>query len=240
VQAQQTARRPDWVPPLASALIPGSGQLIKKQDRGVIYLIADVLFLQRFVSQWAQAQRDEARYRDLAFRVARASYSPMLADTVFEYFEQMGVFVESGPFDTDDGPPLVPPLDEDTYNGRTWALARRTFFLNPDVMPDTASLEYRQALEFYRRRAVGPNFRWSWRAAVLEQDLFRQSIVQGDDAFRRATGALGLLLANRFLSMVDVFVSQRLSRRGMPVQLEHRLRFQGGPARLDVGFRIGR
>lgn len=238
-QAQRTdSIRPAWLPTISSAVIPGSGQLIKKQDRGVVYLIADVLFLQRFVSQWTRAQRDEERYRDLAFRVARADFSPATSDTVFEYFEQMGVFVESGPFDTDDGPALVPPLDEATYNGRMWGLARRTFFSNPEVTPDTTSLEYRQALDFYRRRAVGPNFRWSWRTAVLEQDLFRQSIVRGDDAFRRATGALGLLLANRFLSMVDAFVSQRLARRGTPVQLEYRLRTHRGPMQLEIGITI--
>lgn len=205
----------------------------------MVYLIAEMFFFQRFVSQWSQAQRDEARYLDLAFRVARANYAPARTDTVFEYYEQMGVFVESGPFDTDDGPALAPPTDESTYNGRTWALARRTFLANPDSPPDTASSEYRQALDFYRRRAVGPNFRWSWRSALLEQDVFRQSIVDGDDAFRRASGALGLLLANHFLSMVDAYVSQRLAKKRAPVELRHRLRaLPDGPLRLDISLSI--
>jgi hypothetical protein len=220
-------------------LVPGTGQILKKQNRGVVYLIAEAFFLHRFVSQWSQAQRDEARYLDLAYRVARANYSPVHSDTVFEYFEQMGVFVESGPFDTDDGPALVPPTDESSYNGRTWALARKTFLANPDSPPDTTSLEYRQALDFYQRRAVGPNFRWSWRSALLEQDLFRQSIVHGDDAFRRASGALGLLLANHFLSMIDAYVSQRLAKKRAPIELQHRLRaLPGGPLRLDIGLSV--
>lgn len=236
---QPTPSRPDWLTPLSSALVPGTGQILKGQDRGVVYLILEAFFVHRFVSQWSNARRDEARYRDLAFRVARANYSPARADTVFEYFEQMGVFVESGPFDTDDGPALVPPTDESSYNGQTWALARKTFLADPHGPPDTASFEYRQALDFYRRRAVGPNFRWSWRSALLEQDVFRQSIVDGDDAFRRASGALGLLLANHFLSMVDAYVSQRLAKKRTPVELQHRLRLlPSGPIQLQIGIRV--
>lgn len=229
--------RPEWLSTLSSALIPGSGQLLRHQDRGVVYLIAEAFFLQRFVSLWTKGQRDETRYRQLAFRVARANYSPVQTDTVFEYFEQMGVFVESGEFDTEPGPALVPPTDESSYNGRLWALARNTFFPTPDAPPDTASTEYHAALDFYRRRAVGPNFRWSWRTALLEQDLYRQSIVQGDEAFRRASAQLGLLLANHFLSMVDAFVSQRLARKGAPVELDHRLR-STAPGSLHLEFGI--
>ena len=233
------APHPAWLTTLSSALLPGTGQLLRGQDRGVVYLIAEAFFLERFISLWSRARGDEAQYRDLAFRVARAGFAPTRADTVFEYFEQMGVFVESGAFDTDPGPALVPPTDESSYNGHTWALARETFFPDPDASLDTASVEYRTALDFYRRRAVGPNFYWSWRTAVLERDLFRQSIVQGDDAFRRASAQLGLLLANHFLSMVDAFVSQRLARRGAPIKLSHGLRAPfPGSLRVEIGVSI--
>ncbi len=237
--AAAPASRPEWLPTLASALIPGSGQILRHQDRGAVYLVAEAFLLERFVSLWRQARQDERRYRDLAFHVARAAFSPVQTDTVFEYFEQMGVFVESGPYDTDAGPALAPPTDETTYNGRTWALARRTFFPNTTVPPDTASFEYRAALDFYRRRAVGPNFQWSWRTAALEQDLYRQSIASGDDRFRRASEQLGFLLANHFLSVVDAYVSERLSRKGTPIELEHRVR--GGSRdglRMDVGVEL--
>jgi hypothetical protein len=236
--AEQGAR-PQWLATLSSALVPGTGQLLLRQDHAVIYLIAEAFFLYRFISLSDKAGSDEARYRDLAFRVARASFGPVQSDTVFEYFEQMGVYVESGAFDTEPGPALVPPTDESSYNGRIWSLARKTYFSNPESPPDTATSEYRTALEFYRRRAVGPNFQWSWRTSPFEQDLYRQSIAQGDEAFRRASTHLGLLLANHFLSMVDAFVSQRLAGRGAPVELDHRLR-SGAPGsfQLEFGLRI--
>ncbi|MBE0591666.1 MAG: hypothetical protein IH616_04620 [Gemmatimonadales bacterium] len=204
------ARPPVWLPPAASAVVPGSGQLLQGQSRGAIYLAVEGLLLVRFFSFQTEGRRESDRYRDLAFAVARAPFEPSVRDTVFEYFEQMGRYVESGPFDSDPGPGLVPPTDERTYNGNIWALARSTFFTNPDSIPDVESEEYQRALQFYRSRAIGTEFLWSWRNAGLEQDLYRQSIRRSDEGFRRATEQLGLLLANHLISAVDAFVTGRL------------------------------
>ena len=205
-----SARVPVWLPPVASAIVPGSGQLLRGQGRGAVYLALEGLLLVRFFSFQSDGHRESDRYRDLAFSVARAPFGPSVRDTVFEYFEQMGKYVESGPFDMDPGPGLVPPTDARTYNGAIWELARSTFFTDPNVEPDVDSEEYQRALEFYRSRAIGPGFLWSWRNAGLEQDLYRQSIRLSDDGFRRATQQLGLLLANHLISAVDAFVTGRL------------------------------
>jgi hypothetical protein len=209
-----------WIHPIASLVLPGSGQLLAGQDRGVIYFAAEVLFVTRVLSFNSEAVRERDRYRDLAFEVARAPFLPARRDTVFEYFEVMERFVESGPFNTDPGPFLVPPTDEQTYNGSIWKLARETFFADPDSPPDTASDEYHRALEFYRARAVGPNFQWSWRNAGIEQDLYRQSIKRSDDAFRTTVQYLGLILANHLLSAIDMFVSYRLSGNDRAVAIQ--------------------
>jgi hypothetical protein len=244
---EPTAPEPDsvqrsspWFAPIASALIPGTGQLLRHEDRGALYVVAEVFLLQRFLSMWSAAHREEDRYRDLALKVARAQFGASVRDTVFEYYEQMGRYVESGPFDTDPGPRLVPPIDESTYNGNIWALARRTYFSGAAPPADT-SLTYQAALAFYRSRAIGPNYLWSWKDAPIERDLFRQSIQQGDDTFRRATQQLGLLLANHFLSAVDAFVSDRLSRRRRPISLGHRLLLPGpgSPPGVQIRIRIG-
>lgn len=209
---KQTVGHPRWIEPLASAAVPGAGQFLRGNDRAALYLVAEAFLAAGFVGAWNEGRREATRFRDLAFSVARGLYAPSQRDTVFEYYEQMGRFVESGPFDTDPGPALVPPVEDITYNGSIWALARRTYFPNPDSIPDPDSPEYQRALEFYGRRAIGPNFRWSWRNAGLEQDLFRQTIQQSDDSFRRAQRQIGLLLANHLISAVDVYVSQRLAR----------------------------
>lgn len=204
---------------LASAALPGSGQLITGRDRGAIYAISEALFLTRFLALHAEGRRERERYLDLAFTVARGRFDPAARDTAFEYFERLEGFIESGPFDTDPGPGLVPPTDERTFNGSIWALARATFFPDPDNVPPPESVEYQRALRFYQDRAIGPNFQWSWRNAGLEQDLFRQSIRQSDEAFRRATRQLGLLLANHLLSALDAFIGYRLSQNDRRVGL---------------------
>lgn len=200
-----------WLRPLASLLIPGTGQLLGGHPRGAVYLAVEALLITRAVSLNAEGSRDQRRYRDLAFVVARGPFDPVARDTVFEYYEQMGRWVESGPFDTDPGPALVPPTDPNSYNGQIWELARTTYFPDPEASLPPDSPEYQRALAFYTRRAIGPNYRWSWRNAGLEQDLYRQTIETSDEAFRHATTTLGVLLANHLLSAVDAFVTERLS-----------------------------
>jgi hypothetical protein len=222
LRAQQdpsASRPPPWLPPSASLVVPGSGQLLGGKDRGVVYLAAEAVLLTRFLIRSSEGRRERERYRDLAYAVARGAFFPDQRDTAFSYYEKLEAYVESGAFDTDPGPALVPPGDPRTYNGSIWELARRTYFPDPDSVPDSESEEYQRAIEFYRSRAVGPSYQWSWRNAGLEQDLYRRAIRSSDDAFRQATQFLGLLLANHLLSAVDGLVSERLSRNGRRIQV---------------------
>jgi hypothetical protein len=203
------------------------------QDRGAIYLAIEGLLLIRYFSFQSEGERRGDQYRDLALTVARAPFDPVLRDTSFSYFEKMGDYVESGPFDTDEGPGLAPPEDAKSYNGSQWELARQTFFAHPDSNPDVNSEEYQRALAFYRERAVGPNFQWSWRNAGLEQDLYRRTIEESDEGYRQATQHLGLLLANHLISAIDAFVSSRLSRNGREVQVGTTVRSRAGGGQLE-------
>ncbi len=202
-----------------------------RSDRAALYLVAEAFFLTRYFSLEHDGRYGANQYHDLAFKVARGAYGPVIRDTVFDYFEAMGKYVESGPFNTAAGPDLVPPTDERTFNGKIWLLARQTFFQKPDSIPDPGSPAYAAALDFYRRRAVGPNFRWSWRSAAIEQDLFRQTIQSSDEAFRRAREQLGMLLANHLLSAIDALISGRLHPRGRLKDVSTQLRVGPWPAR---------
>jgi hypothetical protein len=219
-----------WVRPIASLIVPGAGQLLGGRPRGTLYLVAEALLITRTLSLDSEGRREKDRYRELALVVARGQFQPVEQDTVFEYYEQMGRYVESGPFDTDPGPGLAPPTDTRTYNGHIWDLARTTYFPDPANEPPPGSPEYQRAIAFYQSRAIGPNYQWSWRNAGLEQDLYRQTIAASDEAFQEATTTLGLLLANHLLAAVDAFVSERLSRPDRPVTLRTGLRSrrQGG------------
>jgi len=200
-----------FVRPLASLLVPGTGQLLAHQDRGAVYLAAEVYLVSRFLQLDHEAMLEARRFQNLAFDVARRSYLPVRRDTIFEYYEQMERFAESGSYDGDPGPTFVPETDPQTYNGAVWLLARRTFWENPGVSPDPTSPEYWRAVQFYQARAVGPNFQWSWRDHSLEHEVFRDYIKRSDTAFRRAQNQIGLLLANHVLSAVDALISARMS-----------------------------
>src|SRR6266511_3698743 len=167
-----------------------------------------------------EARRDAERFQSLAYDVARRAFSPTRRDTVFEYYEQMERFAESGRYNTDPGTGFAPETDARTYNGSVWLLARRTFWENPDVPPDPTSLQYVNAVVFYQTRAVGPAFQWSWRDHSLEHGVFRETIRKSDDGFRRAQNQLGLLLANHVVRAVDALISSRLAAvAGRPASL---------------------
>lgn len=208
------SKRP-WIRPIASLLVPGSGQLIAGQSRGLVYLAAEVWFLARAVALRQDSRRESAFFRTLAYTVARRRFGESSVDGPWPYYEEMGKYIESGVFDAGPAPTFTPEIDTATYNGHIWFLARRTYFVDPDSIPPAGSPEYAAALDFYRRRAVGDAFRWSWRDARLEQDVYRTSIRASDDAYRAATNYLGAVLLNHLVSAVDAFVGTRLGKNGV-------------------------
>ena len=197
--------------PLASLLLPGSGQLMAHQDRGAVYLAAEAYLLSRFFQLDHEAITEANQFQNLAFDVARQPFGPTRRDTIFEYYEQMERFIESGVYDAGPGPAFVPERDSSTYNGSVWLLARRTFWADPNVPPDPTSPQYLRALQFYQARAIGPNFLYSWRNHSLEHEVFKDFIRRSDNAFRNAQTQVGLLLANHVLSAVDALISARMS-----------------------------
>jgi hypothetical protein len=212
VDTTATAKRSAfWVRPAASFVVPGSGQILAHQDRAAIYIGTEVYALTRFLQLTMASHRDATRFRDLAFQVARSAFSPTRRDTVFEYFETMQRFMESGQFDGDPGPAFAPESDTTTYNGSVWLTARRTYWRDPNVSPDPQSLEYARAVQFYDAHAVGPGYLWSWRNAEQQLSVFRETIRKSDGAFRNAQNQLGVLLANHLVSAVDALISSRLS-----------------------------
>ncbi|MFL5575475.1 MAG: hypothetical protein ACJ79S_05855 [Gemmatimonadaceae bacterium] len=204
--------RARWAP-AASALLPGAGQAMLDQSRFLPYMAVEAYAWLRYLSDSRDGSRQRSSYRGLARNVARAQFSssPPVGD--WEYYERMEHFIESGVFDAGASDGLQPEPDTMTYNGSVWLLARRTYWADPEVAPDPASSSYASALSFYRQRAVTPPYRWSWRDARLEQDLFRQTIARSNDAYRRAAQDLAVVIANHVLSTVDAYVSVRLAAR---------------------------
>lgn len=216
-----------WFAPPLSAVVPGLGQGLLRQQRGIVYLAAEGYLILRVIGAERDARRERDAYREIARTVARAGFGADRPDAAWEYYERLQHILESGAFNRTPGATLTPESDPATFNGAMWRLARETFWRDPDVSPDPSSAEYQRAVAFYERRAVGDSFRWSWRDAQLEQDLYRQTIDRSNDASREARQLVGLLLANHALSLVDAYVSVRLRVFGDAARASRRVGVSG-------------
>ena len=197
---------------LTSAVVPGAGQALLSQDRVVAYLAVEAYSWARYAADVREGRDARSTYRNLASQVARAPFSVTRPVGDFDYYERMEKFVDSGAFDAIPGGDLDPEPDTTTANGAIWLLARQTYWSNPSVPPSRDSSEYKFALDFYRGRAVGPEFRWSWSNARLEYAEFRRTIRRSNNAYRNSLEDLGLVIANHALSTVDAFITVRLRR----------------------------
>ena len=206
----QPQRPAPWYAPVVSAAMPGAGQGLLRQQRGIVYAAAEVYFAIRAVEAARDARAERDAYRDLARSVARAPFGGERPVADWAYYERLQHFLESGAFNRTPGGSLTPESDQSTYNGAMWRLARETFWRDPDVAPEPTSAEFQRAIAFYESRAATDDFRWSWRDAQLQQDVYRQTIDRANDASRRARQMVGLILANHALSLVDAYVSVRL------------------------------
>jgi hypothetical protein len=207
-----TARATAWSV-LASAVVPGTGQAWLGQDRFVAYLAVEAYAWARYAADARDGRQARTAYRNLASEVARRPFSAVRPVGDFDYYERMEKFAESGAFDAIPGGDLDPEPDSSTANGAIWLLARQTYWTNPSAPPSRDSDEYKFAETFYRERAIGPEYRWSWNNARLEYAEYRRTIRRSNNAYRSSLEDLGLVIANHALSTVDAFITVRLRRR---------------------------
>lgn len=194
---------------VGSLVIPGSGQAALGLRRWVGYAALEALFLAAWIDARVDAGRLSTRYRDLAWESARGPSLLPRRDAGWNYYEAMSQYLASGDFDRDAAVAGVQPENRPgTYNGDQWALARSLFL--PAGVEDPGAPEYAVALDYYRERAIGPAYLWSWEGHEDEFSRFRSLIGEADDELRTATGALGLILANHLVSAVDALVVARL------------------------------
>lgn len=201
-----------WWVPLSSAIIPGTGQARLGQDRFVGYLTVETYAIVGWAAGEAEVSREQQRYRALAHDIARAFVPGNDAVGDWDYYEAMEKHIESGVFDRNPGTgSLGPETDTATFNGSIWLKARQlSDWPSVNVEPSHSSSAYQSAITYYVAHAVGPEFRWSWRNAQLEWDVYRQSIRRKNDASHDASNYLAVIAFNHLLSAVDAFVTLRL------------------------------
>src|SRR6185503_15906196 len=179
---------------------PGSGQFMLEQQRWVGYVAVEGILWWVYGKQVRERSQQEAAFRDIARRVARAHLSPNGPDGPWVYYETMRDWNESGVV-SNSVKALIPETDPSTWNGHTWALAK-------GLAPDSVS-----ALSFYRAHAIPSNMAWSWQNAGFQLDQFTQATNKRNDANNQANTQLVLIAVNHLLSMVDAFATFRLQVR---------------------------
>ncbi|MES2176502.1 MAG: hypothetical protein V4550_01455 [Gemmatimonadota bacterium] len=205
-------RLPLWSAPLASALIPGLGQARQGNDRFVGYLATEGYLLLQYVRNIREREDNARTYRAIARDVARRSFPGTHPDTVWQYYEKMEKYLESGAYSLTSSAPTVPQTDLNTYNGEVWRKARLTYGISLDDQNPTGAPLYSSALDYYETFAITQPYGWSWNNAQLERDLFRQSIHRVNDFNRQAKNHLIGLIANHVFSAIDAFAVFRLTQ----------------------------
>ncbi len=208
------AQRAPWWSPVASLVVPGAGQVALGQQRSYAYLVAEGFLLLQAITAQRDGRRARVQYQTLAVDVARKQFGGKFPIGPWDYYESMEKFLESGAYNRNPGGAVEPEINEATFNGARWLLARETYWRDARVAPATSSDEYKRALAQYQSEAVRDDFRWSWRDAQLQQDVYRQTISNKNQSFQRATNLAGLVGANHLVSMIDAYISVRLRRFG--------------------------
>lgn len=194
---------------LRSLALPGWGQQVQGRAHWWIFPVIESVGWAGWIQARREGDRFRERYRDLAWDTARRSiWDGPRVDGPWEYYERMLRWRASGAFDRAPGlPELLPEEDPATFNGSIWSLARAIHLGGrTDVAPNDPA--YLQALEYYRGRAVPPELAWDWDGDEEARLRFGALVRESDDAFRRATAFVGLVLVNHFAAAVEAWVAE--------------------------------
>jgi len=205
-------RDSSWWVPLTSLALPGTGQLFLGQPRAVAYFAMEAFTIFNYLNQHGEMVRERNRSQALAHDVARALFPGARPAGTWAYYEEMEKYVQSGVFTRVPGA-VAPETDVDSYNGWLWGDLKQRYGVPASVQTDDGSDMYRRAINDYIERAVRDEYRWTWQNAELEQDVYRRSIRAKNQANRDAMANVRMMAANHLLSMLDAFVTLRLSGR---------------------------
>src|SRR5215467_1379026 len=84
------------VSPIASAAIPGLGQALLGQSRSLAYLAIEAVAWWRYSTDMRSRDAEQAEFKQLASRVARAPFPLSTRDSDWTYYEMMRDYKESG------------------------------------------------------------------------------------------------------------------------------------------------
>lgn len=231
VRADTVRASTPWWAPIASAVLPGSGQAVMRQTRAAGYAALELYTWLQLAESRRDSRRARAEYRRIARDVARQPCAAPCPSGDWDYYERLENpdYVGSGRFDVVPGGAVDPETADSTYNGFVWRLARELYFGGRVEVP-TTDPSYQRALAYYQQRAYGDAYAWSWRDRQNMLSEYRLSVSRQNSADQATTNALSVLVANRVLSLVDAFVTIRArSLPGGPTEFSATVPWQRVP-----------
>jgi hypothetical protein len=225
-----TASRPaPWWAPVASVVVPGSGQLVMRQPRAAAFLGIEAYEWIQLLESTRNAHDLRSEYRRIAREVARSNVKGPRPDGSWAYYESMEEYPASGSFNLGTGADIVPETDETTFNGALWRKARGIFWVDADSPPPRTDASFQKALDFYLDQAVRDEFAWTWKNAQISQAEYSNTILRYNRATRDVRNALGIILANHLVSGIDALATVRI----------HQSRTADGARRIEVTVPLG-
>jgi hypothetical protein len=210
--------RPDVAPlwaPLASLIVPGTGQAAMRQTRGVAYVAAEAYAWVQYFEFRGELGRRRSGFRRLAREVARAPFG-VVRDTGWKYYEDLYDRASSGRYNTTPGAALTPETDTSTFNGNQWYQLRLLYFDFPEQELAPSDPRYQRALADYTLRAYKDEFRWSWLPQQLQYQNYKADVERKNQLERDMTMTLVVIGANHLVSAIDALGSVRLRRSRGP------------------------
>lgn len=217
----------NYKPIVMSALLPGAGQLYQGQNRGYLYLAAEIASITGWAFFRNEGNDTKEEFIDFAWVNARENVSTQNVRGDDDYYEHMarwdrsGVFSKDPNYNVDDPFTIIPEDESGTWNGEQWRIASINHF-EPDSTGSYtigSRADSLAALQQYSGRAYEANYYWDWtgQAQGDPRDNYRalqnQYLDLRDDsnlAFQRATASLIILMANHAISVVDAFISAKI------------------------------
>ncbi|MGV3708185.1 MAG: hypothetical protein ACO1Q7_05030 [Gemmatimonas sp.] len=213
---QGRAPRASWLAPAASLVLPGAGQAILRQQRSLAYVVAEAFLVIQAMRANTDFKDARLRYQTIAADVARRQFGTDRPAGPWEYYESVADsrWTSSGDYDLQLGGRFTPEIDETTFNGSQWLLARTLYWANPGTAPAESSPEYQRAVAYYREHAVQGSYRWTWRDNQNARAEYIQSINDANRSKQDRVSMVGIIAANHLLSLVDAYVTVRIRRYG--------------------------
>ena len=230
-------------------LVPGLPQYLDGQWRSYGYFAVEGASIASLIVLNSQGDLRRERYLRLGWIVRSNYVYPGLRNNpeeitvpslpgYNEYYEDFTKWPSSGDFDDDPSLEGVQPeSDPRTYNGHKWEIAKINNYSGTNggiAVPENPQEEI-NALEAYKQMVYPIEYNWDWTGLEQEKQRYHELFEKSEDALRRRSTFVTILLANHLVSGLDVLIQNRINRSRYLRSARLRLHLKMDPVQGPTG-----